>query len=187
VLLDSEMNGRLGDCGLARLYDHGTNPQTAHVVGTKGYIALELARTGKATPLTDVYAFGIFILEVTCGQRPIDSHAEDSSQILIDWVVKHWFEGSLTYTMDSRLQGSYNADEVCLALNLGLMCAHTVCNARPSMRQVIQYLNGEMPLPEMMPTNLSYSVLSLMQNEGFDQYTSISGSSGITSSPSSGR
>jgi len=54
VLLDSEMNGRLGDCGLARLYDHGTNPQTAHVVGTKGYIALELARTGKATPLTDV-------------------------------------------------------------------------------------------------------------------------------------
>ncbi|OQU76295.1 hypothetical protein SORBI_3010G126800 [Sorghum bicolor] len=187
VLLDSEMNGRLGDFGLARLYDHGTNPQTTHVVGTMGYIAPELARTGKATPLTDVYAFGIFILEVTCGQRPINSHAEDSSQILIDWVVKHWQEGSLTYTMDTRLQGSYNADEVCLALNLGLMCAHPVCNARPSMRQVIKYLNGEMPLPEMMPTNLSYSVLALMQNEGFDQFTSIVGSSSITSSLSSGR
>ncbi|KAJ1259102.1 hypothetical protein BS78_10G127400 [Paspalum vaginatum] len=187
VLLDSEMNGRLGDFGLARLYDHGTDPQTTHVVGTMGYIAPELARTGKATPETDVYAFGIFILEVTCGQRPISSQAEDSSQILVDWVVDHWHKGSLTYTLDSRLQGSYNADEVCMVLNLGLLCAHPVCSARPSMRQVIQYLNGELPLPEMMPTNLSYSMLGLMQTEGFDQFTSTVGSSGVTSSLLSGR
>ncbi|OEL13424.1 L-type lectin-domain containing receptor kinase IV.2, partial [Dichanthelium oligosanthes] len=190
VLLDSEMNGHLGDFGLARLYDHGTDPQTTHVVGTMGYLAPELARTGKATTQTDVYAFGIFILEVTCGQRPINSHADDSSQILIDWVVEHWHKGSLTYTIDSSLQGNYNSDEVSLALNLGLLCAHPFCNARPSMRQVIQYLNGEMPLPELMPTNIRYSVLGLMQNEGFDQYASLPstvGSSGMTSSLSSGR
>jgi serine/threonine protein kinase len=115
-----------------------------------GYLAPELARTGKATPMTDVYAFGIFILEVTCGQRPISSLAEDSSQILIDWVVEHWHKGSLTYTLDRRLQGNCNADEVHLVLNLGLLCAHPVCNARPRMRQVTQYLNREMPLPEMI-------------------------------------
>uniref|UniRef100_A0ACD5YR66 Uncharacterized protein n=1 Tax=Avena sativa TaxID=4498 RepID=A0ACD5YR66_AVESA len=50
VLLDSEMNGRLGDFGLARLYDHGANTQTTHVVGTMGYLAPELGHTGKATP-----------------------------------------------------------------------------------------------------------------------------------------
>ncbi|XP_062228784.1 L-type lectin-domain containing receptor kinase SIT2-like [Phragmites australis] len=190
VLLDSEMNGRLGDFGLARLYDHGTDPQTTHVVGTMGYLAPELGRTGKATPLTDVYAFGIFILEVTCGQRPINRLAEASSQMLIDWVVEHWHKGSLTYTLDSRLQGNYSADEVCLALNLGLLCAHPFSNARPTMRQVIQYLNGETPLPELMPTNLSYSMLALMHNEGFDQYTSLPstvGSSSMTSSLTSGR
>jgi len=190
VLLDSEMNGRLGDFGLARLYDHGTDPQTTHVVGTMGYLAPELARTGKATTQTDVYAFGIFILEVTCGQRPINSHADDSSQILVDWVVEHWHKGSLTYTLDSRLQGNYNSDEVRLALNLGLLCAHPFCNARPNMRQVIQYLNGEMPLPELMPTNISYGVLGLMLNEGFDQYSALAstvGSSCMTSSLSSGR
>lgn len=190
VLLDSEMNGRLGDFGLARLYDHGTDPQTTHVVGTMGYLAPELARTGKATTQTDVYAFGIFILEVTCGQRPINSHADDSSQILTDWVVEHWHKGILTYTLDKRLQGNYNSDEVNLALNLGLLCAHPFCNARPSMRQVIQYLNSEIPLPELIPTNISYSVLGLMQNEGFDQYASLPstvGSSGMTSSLSSGR
>ncbi|KAG2611131.1 hypothetical protein PVAP13_4KG126900 [Panicum virgatum] len=190
VLLDSEMNGRLGDFGLARLYDHGTDPQTTHVVGTMGYLAPELARTGKATTQTDVYAFGIFILEVTCGQRPINSHADDSSQILVDWVVEHWHKGSLTYTLDSRLQGNYNSDEVRLALNLGLLCAHPFCNARPNMRQVIQYLNGDMPLPELMPTNISYGVLGLMLNEGFDQYSALAstvGSSCMTSSLSSGR
>ncbi|KAG2611122.1 hypothetical protein PVAP13_4KG148200 [Panicum virgatum] len=167
VLLDSEMNGCLGDFGLARLYDHGTDPQTTHVVGTMGYLAPELARTGKATTQTDVYAFGIFILEVTCGQRPINSHADDSSQILVDWVVEHWHKGSLTYTLDSRLQGNYNSDEVRLALNLGLLCAHPFCNARPNMRQVIQYLNGEMPLPELMPTNIS-----------FDQYSALASTVG---------
>ncbi|KAG2611123.1 hypothetical protein PVAP13_4KG127300 [Panicum virgatum] len=190
VLLDSEMNGRLGDFGLARLYDHRTDPQTTHVVGTMGYLAPELARTGKATTQTDVYAFGIFILEVTCGQRPINSHADDSSQILVDWVVEHWHKGSLTYTLDSRLQGNYNSDEVRLALNLGLLCAHPFCNARPNMRQVIQYLNGEMPLPELMPTNRNYGVLGLMLNEGFDQYSALAstvGSSCMTSSLSSGR
>jgi len=190
VLLDSEMNGRLGDFGLARLYDHGTDPQTTHVVGTMGYLAPELARTGKAMTQTDVYAFGIFILEVTCGQRPINSHADDSSQILVDWVVEHWHKGSLTYTLDSRLQGNYNSDKVRLALNLGLLCAHPFCNARPNMRQVIQYLNGEMPLPELMPTNISYGVLGLMLNEGFDQYSALAstvGSSCMTSSLSSGR
>nr|POF07752.1 l-type lectin-domain containing receptor kinase iv.1 [Quercus suber] len=67
VLLDAELNGRLGDFGLSRLYDHGTNPQTTHVVGTVGYLALELTRTRRATTCTDVFAFGAFMLEVACG------------------------------------------------------------------------------------------------------------------------
>ncbi|KAK3142957.1 hypothetical protein QOZ80_4BG0355060 [Eleusine coracana subsp. coracana] len=90
VLLDNEINGRIGDFGLARLYDHGVNPETTHVVGTFGYIAPELARTGKATPLTDVFAFGMFILEVTCGQRPIRQHTDEHTEILlVDWVLEH--------------------------------------------------------------------------------------------------
>ncbi|VAH28444.1 unnamed protein product [Triticum turgidum subsp. durum] len=84
VLLDREMNGRLGDFGLARLYDHGTNAQTTHVVGTMGYLAPELMRTGKATPSADVFAFGVFLLEVVCGRRPIGSDEHNNPMVLVD-------------------------------------------------------------------------------------------------------
>ncbi|KAK1275394.1 L-type lectin-domain containing receptor kinase IV.1 [Acorus gramineus] len=91
VLLDGDMNGRLGDFGLARLYDHGTDPQTTHVVGTLGYLAPELSKTGKGTAATDVYAFGVFLLEVVCGRRPIDLElmSVNDGPNLVDWVLDH--------------------------------------------------------------------------------------------------
>ncbi|RLN35512.1 hypothetical protein C2845_PM03G19380 [Panicum miliaceum] len=110
VLLDKELNGRLGDFGLARLYDHGTDPQTTHMVGTMGYLAPELLRTCKASTLTDVFAFGIFLLEVTCGQRPIKEDGQDDQLFLVDWVLDHWHNGTLLETVDTGLQGNYNTD-----------------------------------------------------------------------------
>ncbi|KAM0868642.1 hypothetical protein ACQ4PT_041187 [Festuca glaucescens] len=170
VLLDSEMNGRLGDFGLARLYDHGTDLQTTHVVGTIGYLAPEFIRTGKASPLTDVFAFGAFLLEVTCGQRPVNNNTGDNQEVLVDWVLEHWHKGSVVEAVDSKLQGDYNVDEACLALKLGLLCSHPFTTLRPSMQQIVQYLDGDLPLPELTHTNMSFSMLSLMQDEGFDQY-----------------
>ncbi|CAL5091558.1 unnamed protein product [Urochloa decumbens] len=171
VLLDSDMNGRLGDFGLAMLYDHSDNPQTSHVVGTIGYLAPELGRTSKATTLTDIFAFGIFILEVVSGKTPIMQDSEDNQLMLVDWVVEHWNNTSLTETVDTKLQGDYSVDEACLALKIGLLCSHPFPEARPSsMRQVLQYLNGEMPVLELVPAHRSFQMLALMQNEGFDSY-----------------
>lgn len=171
ILLDDNMNGRLGDFGLARLYDHGADPQTTHVVGTIGYLAPELARTSKATPLTDVFAFGMFVLEVACGRKPIDHTAQDNQLMLVDWVLHCWHQGFLNDAVDIKLQGVYNIDEACLALKLGLLCAHPFINKRPSMRHVTQILNREMELPELTPTHMSFNMLSLMQNQGFDPET----------------
>jgi serine/threonine protein kinase len=167
VLLDKEMNGRLGDFGLAKLYEHGANPQTTRVVGTTGYLAPELVRSGKATPLTDVFAFGTFILEVACGQRPIRQDEQGiQTPLLVDWVLNHWHNDSLAETVDPRLRGEYNSDEVFRVLKIGLLCSHPSATSRPSMQQVLQYLDGEVPLPELTHTNLSFDVLALMQRKG---------------------
>lgn len=170
VLLDSDMNGRLGDFGLARLYDHGADPQTTHVVGTMGYLAPELARSGKASPLTDVFAFGAFILEVVCGRRPVEQSMTDSRLMLVDWVLEHWQNGTLADVIDAKLKGSCDDEEAMLALKLGLLCSHPLPAARPSMRQVMQYLDGDMPFPELTPSHLSFSMLALMRSEGFDSF-----------------
>jgi hypothetical protein len=188
VLLDGDMNGRLGDFGLARLYDHDTDPQTTHVVGTIGYLAPELGHTSKATPLTDVFSFGTFLLEITCGRRPISESSQESQCMLVDWVLERWISGSLLETVDSRLQGNYNTAEACLALKLGLLCSHPFSNSRPTTRQVMQYLDGEMSLPEMTPTDMSFHMMAIMQNQGFDDYiTGSTASIGTTSVVSSGR
>ncbi|KAF0908332.1 hypothetical protein E2562_024746 [Oryza meyeriana var. granulata] len=170
VLLDKEMNARLGDFGLARLYDHGDDPQSTHVVGTIGYLAPELGRTSKATPLTDVFAFGTFILEVTCGRRPIYHDSHGSQVMLVDWVLDHWHRQSLVDTVDMKLQDDFDVGEAILVLKLGLLCSHPFINSRPDMRQVMQYLKKEVHLPELMPTNMSFHMLALLQNDGFDSY-----------------
>ncbi|CAO2840730.1 unnamed protein product [Amaranthus hypochondriacus] len=150
VLLDGEMNARLGDFGLARLYDHGTNPQTTHVVGTVGYLAPELTRKGKATTSTDVFSFGVFILEVACGKSPITLQGSTEEMYLLDWVYECWKKGMIIEASDPKL-GDYVVDEIELVLKLGILCCNPRPEGRPNMRQVIQFLNGDGALPQMIP------------------------------------
>lgn len=143
VLLDSDMNGRLGDFGLARLYEHGSNPNTTHVVGTLGYLAPELTRTGKATTSTDVFAFGAVLLEVVSGRRPIEPKAMPEEMVLVDFVWEKWGQGRLMDVADPRMGEDYRVEEVEIVLKLGLSCSHPNAGERPSMREVVRYLDGE--------------------------------------------
>ncbi|KAB1215433.1 L-type lectin-domain containing receptor kinase IV.2 [Morella rubra] len=149
VLLDTEYNGRLGDFGLARLCDHGTDPHTTHVVGTVGYLAPELTRTGKPTTCADVFAFGAFMLEMACGRRPIELQGQPENVILVDWVFECWRKGAILDACDPRLEGNYVVEEMILVLKLGLLCSQANPAARPSMRQVMQVLDGDANLPDV--------------------------------------
>ncbi|XP_062188147.1 L-type lectin-domain containing receptor kinase SIT2-like [Phragmites australis] len=180
VLLDHEMNGRLGDFGLARLYDHSADPQTTHVVGTMGYLAPELVRDGKAAPSTDVFAFGAFLLEVVCARRPIHHDDHNSRVVLVDRVIECHRSGSVLDAVDARLEERYDAEEASLALNLGIMCLHPLPDVRPSMRRVVQYLDSSQPVPDLSPSYTSYGMMRLMQIQGFDSFV-VSADSSVTS------
>ncbi|KAL6282330.1 hypothetical protein ACE6H2_013259 [Prunus campanulata] len=150
VLLDKEMNGRLGDFGLARMHGHGEVLGTTRVVGTIGYLAPEIIRVGRASDQTDVFGFGILILEVMCGRRPID----DGKPPLVEWVWQLMVQGKLMDGFDERLRakGEVNEEEVERVLHLGLLCAYPDPNARPSMRQVVKVLEGKNDQPEESET-----------------------------------
>ncbi|KAL7264394.1 hypothetical protein ACSBR1_002363 [Camellia fascicularis] len=149
VSLDAELNGRLRDFGLNRLYDHGANPETTHVVGTVGFLAPELTRTGKATASTDVFAFGAFMLEVACERRPIVLQGLPQEIILVDWVFEKWKQGSILETSDPRLGGDYLEADMLLVLKLGMLCSQYNEAKRCSMRQMMQYLDGNVLLPDI--------------------------------------
>ncbi|XP_064937955.1 L-type lectin-domain containing receptor kinase S.4-like [Musa acuminata AAA Group] len=170
VLLDAELNGRLGDFGLAKLYDHGANPSTTRVVGTLGYLAPELTRTGKATTSSDVFAFGALVLEVVCGRRPIEPKAAPEELVLVDWVWERWTAGQWADVVDPRLGGEYDLEEVAVALKVGVWCSHPSAAARPGTREVARYLDGgdaaEVP---PMPGPAEYSAAG-ESSVGFDDF-----------------
>ncbi|KAK8633244.1 hypothetical protein V6N13_014092 [Hibiscus sabdariffa] len=115
--------------------------------GTFGYMAPELARAGKASTSTDVYAFGLFLLEIACGRRPIEARAPPDEAFLADWIVDCWDKGDILATVDGRLEKNFVVQEAELVLKLGLFCSHPVAAARPSMSSVISYLDGVASLP----------------------------------------
>ncbi|XP_042497648.1 L-type lectin-domain containing receptor kinase IV.1-like [Macadamia integrifolia] len=171
VLLDGEFNARLGDFGLARLYGHGNEPQTTHVAGTLGYIAPELSRTGRANTSTDVFAFGAFMLEVACGRKPINPRASgDEEVVLVDWVFSCWSRGAILDTVDPKLGINYVEREMELVLEIGMLCSNWVPTARPTMRQVMQYLEGELPLPDLSSLSLGANGVTPVDGEGFDDF-----------------
>uniref|UniRef100_A0A1J3JLH2 non-specific serine/threonine protein kinase n=1 Tax=Noccaea caerulescens TaxID=107243 RepID=A0A1J3JLH2_NOCCA len=150
VMLDSEFNGRLGDFGMAKFHDPRGNLSATAAVGTIGYMAPELISMGTSTK-TDVYAFGAFLLEVTCGRRPVEPELPVGKQYLVKWVCECWKRDSLLETRDPRLGGDFVSEEVEMVLKLGLLCATAMPESRPTMGQVVQYLNLDLTLPDISP------------------------------------
>ncbi|KAJ0981859.1 hypothetical protein J5N97_010114 [Dioscorea zingiberensis] len=147
--------------------------QHRNLVNLLGYCRPpELARRGKATTSTDVYAFGVFLLEVACGRRPIEPELDRDGEdvVLAEWVLNSWRKGDILATSDSRLGDQYLVEEMELVLKLGLLCCHPMATSRPSMRQALQYLNGDSLLPEFSSFSLSVDFFVSQLDEGFDNY-----------------
>ncbi|KAL1225147.1 L-type lectin-domain containing receptor kinase IV.4 [Cardamine amara subsp. amara] len=189
VLLDADLNGRLGDFGLSQLCDHGSNPQTTHIVGTWGYLAPDHLRTGRPTTGTDVFAFGVLLLEVACGRRPIEVHKDSGERVLlVDWVFGFWVEGNILNGKDPNLGSEYNEKEVEMVLKLGLLCSHSDPQVRPTMRQVLHYLRGDAMLPDFSPSDLRGSESMSGKYHGFSESSTFTHGSSISHSIlSSGR
>ncbi len=106
VMLDAEFNAHLGDFGLARLVDHQKVEKTTMMAGTLGYMAPEMPYTGKATKETDVYSFGVLVLEVVCGRHPVDTTSleiEPEDVLLVNRVRRAHDAGKLLSVVDPRI------------------------------------------------------------------------------------
>ncbi|KAG5012568.1 hypothetical protein AAZX31_09G101800 [Glycine max] len=153
IMLDSDYNAKLGDFGLARTIQqrNETHHSTKEIAGTPGYMAPETFLTSRATVETDVYAFGVLVLEVVCGRKPGSVYAQDDyKNSIVYWVWDLYGKGEVVGVVDARLKKEeIKEEEVECVVVLGLACCHPNPHHRPSMRTVLQVLNGEAPPPEV--------------------------------------
>lgn len=164
VMLDANFNAYLGDFGLARLIDHHKLEKTTLLAGTLGYMAPEMQYTGRATKESDVYAFGILVLEVVCGRRPLTMQ-EDDTAVLLDSVWRAHEAGDILTIADPKLRNNdpnlIDDTRMGNCLHVGLLCCLPNPSERPSMRLVNQWLQGKtMELPSL-PVAKPYSQYSL--------------------------
>ncbi|WJX49997.1 non-specific serine/threonine protein kinase [Trifolium repens] len=157
IMLDDNFNAKLGDFGLARLvdYEKGSQSQTTIIAGTMGYIAPEYFTTGKATKELDIYSFGIVSLELASGRKPVNLNAKEDQMAIFDWVWELYRLGRLLEVVDTKLEGVVDDEQMERLIVIGLWCANPNYLFRPSVRQVIQMLKLEAPLPILTPPTKS--------------------------------
>ncbi|XP_031116918.1 probable LRR receptor-like serine/threonine-protein kinase At5g63710 [Ipomoea triloba] len=143
ILLDDDFEPVLGDFGLAKLVDTKLTHITTQVRGTMGHIAPEYLSTGKSSEKTDVFGYGITLLELVTGQRAIDFSRleEEEDVLLLDHVKKLLREKQLKDIMDPNLK-TYDAKEVETVLQVAMLCTQTSPEDRPRMTEVINMLQG---------------------------------------------
>ncbi|CAN6275381.1 unnamed protein product [Urochloa humidicola] len=160
IMLDESFNAKLGDFGLARLIDHGMSLQTmTAVAGTPGYLDPECVITGKASAESDMYSFGIVLLEVACGRRPMAVGAADGQVFrLVEWAWDMHGRGAALDAADERLRGALDAWEVERVIAVGLWCAHPDPKARPGIRQAAEALRSRKFRMPMLPPKMPVAV-----------------------------
>lgn len=178
IMLDAGYNARLGDFGLARLMDHDKSPVSTLTAGTMGYLAPEYLQYGKATEKTDVFSYGVVILELACGRRPIEREWESQKMVnLVDWVWKLYSGGNIVAAADERMRGEFEESEMKRLLLVGLSCSNPDSSERPSMRRVLQILNNEaepVVVPKKKPSltfsnSLPLSIDDIVSDSGSDE------------------
>ncbi|XP_011097032.1 probable LRR receptor-like serine/threonine-protein kinase At5g63710 [Sesamum indicum] len=143
ILLDHDFEAVLGDFGLAKLVDTKVTHVTTQVRGTMGHIAPEYLSTGKSSEKTDVFGYGITLLELVTGQRAIDFSRleEEEDVLLLDHIKKLLREKRLEDIVDRNLK-SYNCKEVETILQVAMLCTQSSPEDRPRMAEVVSMLQG---------------------------------------------
>ncbi|GFY89385.1 BRI1-associated receptor kinase [Actinidia rufa] len=145
ILLDEEFEAVVGDFGLAKLMDYKDTHVTTAVRGTIGHIAPEYLSTGKSSEKTDVFGYGVMLLELITGQRAFDLArlANDDDVMLLDWVKGLLKEKKLETLVDADLQGNYIDEEVEQLIQVALLCTQGTPTERPKMSEVVRMLEGD--------------------------------------------
>lgn len=142
ILLDRNFHAKVSDFGLAKLgSDKVGGHVSTRVLGTQGYVAPEYALTGHLTTKSDVYSYGIVLLELLTGRVPVDKKRPPGEGVLVSWAFPRLTDREkVLEIMDPRLDGQYSMKDVIQIAAIAAMCVQSEADYRPLMADVVQSL-----------------------------------------------
>ncbi|KMZ72486.1 receptor kinase 2 [Zostera marina] len=190
ILLDGNMNPKISDFGMARLFeDDDTHVNTFRISGTYGYMAPEYATKGYMSAKTDVFSFGIMVLEILSGRKNLDRLLDDDLYDLLGYTWKVYQQGKMFDIMDTSL-ADWDAGEAALCIQIGLLCCQEIIADRPDMLTVHIMLSSEsFTLPKLGRPGTrgrSYPRQSEINDASDGNNCTTSSSSQTTRQPTSG-
>ncbi|MBA0832448.1 hypothetical protein Goarm_016837 [Gossypium armourianum] len=150
ILLDNNFEAMVADFGLAKLSTDNYTHVSTRVMGTFGYLAPEYASSGKLTDRSDVFSFGVMLLELITGKQPIDISMDDS---LVDWarplLTRALEGGNVDELVDPRLEKNYNQNEMQRMIACAAASIRHSARKRPKMSQIARILEGDSSLDDL--------------------------------------
>ncbi|KAE9600309.1 hypothetical protein Lal_00045952 [Lupinus albus] len=153
ILLDFKFEAKVADFGLAKIASEVNTHVSTRVMGTFGYLAPEYASTGKLTDKSDVFSYGVMLLELITGRRPVDKHQSYTEDSLVDWarplLTRSLEEDDFDSLVDPRLQNEINRNELARMVACAAACIRYSAKRRPRMSQVVRALEGVVSLEDL--------------------------------------
>ncbi|KAG6572391.1 putative serine/threonine-protein kinase PBL23, partial [Cucurbita argyrosperma subsp. argyrosperma] len=142
VLLDKDLHAKVSDFGLAKIgSDKAGGHVSTRVLGTQGYVAPEYALTGHLTTKSDVYSYGVVLLELLTGRVPVDIKRAPGEASLVSWALPRLTDREgVMHIMDPALEGRYSMKDVVQVAAIAAMCVQPEADYRPLMVDVVQSL-----------------------------------------------